>query len=57
MIIEKQEMGISYLMKATQGNFEFTQLYSKRIPMEKIEQHFAIESTIRFEKWSEENNG
>jgi hypothetical protein len=55
MIIEKQEMGISYLMKAKQGNFEFTQMYSKSIPIEKIESHFNIEATIKYEQWAEAN--
>lgn len=57
MIVTKEEMGISYLMRAKQGNFEFTQLYSKNIPMDKIESHFNIESTIRYEKFLKENNG
>ena len=51
MIITKEEMGISYLMRATQGEWEFTQIYSKNIPLDRIESHFAIESTIRYEKF------
>jgi len=57
MIITKEEMGISYLMKAKQGNFEFTQMYSKNIPLDRIESHFNIEATIKHEMWLEENNG
>ena len=51
MIITKEEMGISYLMKATHGEWEFTQMYSKNIPLDRIESHFAIEATIRYEKF------
>ena len=50
MIISKEEMGVSYLMKAKQGEWEFTQMYSKNIPIEKIESHFNIEAAIRYEK-------
>lgn len=50
MIISKQEMGISYLMTAKQGEWEFTQMYSKNIPLDKIESHFNIESAIQYEK-------
>ena len=57
MIITKEEMGISYLMKAKQGNFEFSQMYSKNIPLDRIESHFNIEATIKHELWLEENNG
>ena len=51
MIIDKQEMGVSYLMSAKQGNFQYSQMYSKNIPLDKIESHFQIESAILYEKW------
>ena len=55
MIIERKDMGVSCLMKAKQGNFEFNQLYSNNIPSDKIDRHFSIEATIKYEQWVEEN--
>ena len=55
MIITKEEMGISYLMKATQGEWEFTQMYSKNIPLDRIESHFNIEATESDAKISEKS--
>lgn len=50
MIISKEDREDSYLMKAKKDNWEFVQLYSKKIPFDKIESHFQIEADIRYEK-------
>ena len=50
MITSKEDRGQSWLMVAKKGSWEFCQLYSKNIPLEKINNHFEIEANIRYEK-------
>jgi len=49
MIISKEDRGQSWLMIAQKGTWEFCQLYSKAISMDKITNHFEIEADIRYE--------
>ena len=56
MIITHADTGTSVLYTAKKGNFMFAQLYSKAIPVEKIEKHFGIEAEVLYERWLESDD-
>jgi tRNA(Ile2) C34 agmatinyltransferase TiaS len=39
------------------GTFEFRQLFSKAIKMERIQTYFEIQAEVMYEKYQEDNHG